>query len=47
MTSASPKLPPLPASDVPMMLANGAVNPVWYQWFKVLETITKKLREEV
>lgn len=47
MTSASPKLPPLPAPDVPMMLASGAVNPIWYQWLKTLEVIVKKLREEV
>lgn len=47
MTTTSPKLPPLPAPDVPVMLASGAINPVWYQWLKTLETIVKRLREEI
>lgn len=46
MTSTSPKLPPLPGPDVPVV-RDGIVDPTWYQWLKTLETIVKKLREEV
>lgn len=24
---------PLPGSDVPLVMPNGAMNPVWYQFF--------------
>lgn len=47
MTSASPKLPPLPGPDVPMVNKDGLVDPTWYQWLKTLEAIVKRLREEV
>lgn len=47
MTSTSPKLPPIPAADEPLILSNGQVNPNWYAWLKMIDTIVRRLREEV
>jgi hypothetical protein len=47
MTTASPALPPLPAPNEPILLPGGLINPVWYDWLKMLERIVKQLREEV
>ena len=36
------KLPPLPAPNERLVVQDGMINPVWYQWLKGLET---RLRE--
>lgn len=41
--STPPKLPPLPSQDQPIVQANGLVNPVWYQWLKIVEAKVKVL----
>lgn len=47
MATASPKLPPLPGSDVPVVSRDGLVDPTWYQWLKVLEAVVTQLRKEI
>jgi len=32
------KLPPLPAPNERLVVQDGMINPVWYQWLKGLET---------
>ena len=47
MPTAAQLLPPLPAADEPLVMPNGLVNPVWFQWLKQLETIVKIVRSEI
>ena len=47
MATTSQKLPPLPAAEEPIVMANGLINPTWFLWLKQLEAIVKILRTEV
>jgi hypothetical protein len=47
MATTSPKVPPLPGPDVPVVDKNGIINADWYAWLKRLEGIVKILRTEV
>lgn len=47
MPSDSPRLPPMPTFDVPIMLANGTLNPVWFTYLSVLDRIVRRLQEEI
>jgi len=47
MPTTSPKLPPLPGPDVPVVTREGVIDTAWYQWLKTLEAIVKRLREEI
>jgi hypothetical protein len=37
----------MPGVDVPIVNREGVIDPAWYQWLKTVETIVKRLREEV
>lgn len=45
MVSTSPKLPPLPGADEPLVLSNGQVNPNWYAYLKANENTLRALRD--
>lgn len=47
MPTSSPKLPPLPGPDVPVVGKDGLVDTNWYAWLKALEGIVKILRTEI
>ncbi len=47
MATTSQKLPPLPAAEEPIVMANGLINPSWFAWLKALERIVTILRTEV
>jgi hypothetical protein len=37
--SARERPPGLPSSNEPVVLKNGGVNPVWYQWFLTVQNL--------
>lgn len=47
MTTTSQKLPPMPGFDVPFLMPDGTINPLWYGWLTALAAIVKILRTEV
>jgi hypothetical protein len=47
MPTASPKIPPMPASDVPLVGRDGKMNPDWYKWLVAFVAIVTKIRTEI
>jgi hypothetical protein len=47
MPTASPPLPPMPDAAVPLVTADGRMNPDWYRWLKALVETLKTLRSEI
>ena len=47
MPTASPKIPPMPAPDVPLVERNGTINADWYKWLVAFVAIVKEIRTEI
>jgi hypothetical protein len=47
MPTASPKIPPLPAPDVPLVEKDGTMNSDWYRWLVSFVAIVRKIRLEI
>ena len=47
MPTASPKIPPMPAPDVPLVERDGTMNSDWYRWLVAFVAITKQIRVEI
>jgi hypothetical protein len=47
MPTSSPPIPPMPDAGIPLVLADGRINPDWYRWLKALVDILKTMRAEI
>ena len=47
MPTASPKIPPLPAPDVPLVMKDGMINTDWYRWLVTFVSVVVKVRSEI
>jgi hypothetical protein len=47
MPTASPKIPPMPAPDVPLVERDGTMNSDWYRWLVAFAAIVKQIRAEI
>jgi hypothetical protein len=47
MPTTSPKIPPLPAPDVPLVERDGTMNSDWYRWLVAFVAIVKQIRAEI
>jgi hypothetical protein len=47
MPTASPRIPPLPAPDVPLVEKDGTINSDWYVWLSEFVSIVRKIRLEI
>ena len=48
MPTTSPKIPPMPAPDVPLvMMPGGTINSDWYKWLVAFAAIVAKIRTEI
>jgi hypothetical protein len=47
MPTASPKIPPMPAPDVPLVMPGGTINSDWYRWLVAFVSIVAKVRSEI
>jgi hypothetical protein len=47
MPTTSPKIPPMPAPDVPLVMPGGTINSDWYKWLTAFVAIVKTIRTEI
>jgi hypothetical protein len=40
-------VPPIPDASIPLIMADGKINPDWYRWHKAAIHILKTIRSEI